>query len=254
MMRLIAFLVACAVVLPAAAQTYYAAQFAVGSGGGLRIETTVTLVNLGKEVLNPARVTVRSYSEAGAAAELLRQQTLSGPRAVSEVQREIPGRGTAVVEGYSGDGSLRTGWLEVSTPDNVGVEVLFSIFDAAGRLITATSVLPRNPVTAATLLVNVDAPRALAGALALLNPPDAAGPATVSVEVFDAFGGSVGTGEFTVEPGRRRAQNWTELVPLLAGRAGFVGTAEVLSDLPVILLPLRQDGVDLTAQDVLPAR
>jgi hypothetical protein len=254
MSKLIAFLIFCAAVVPAAAQTYYAAQFAVGSGGGLRIETTITLVNLGKEVLNPARVTVRSYSESGAAAQMLRQQTLQGPRAVSEVQREIEGRGTAVVQGYSADGTLRTGWLEMSTPDSVAVEVLFSIYDAAGRLITATSVLPRSLVTAATLLVNVDAPRSLAGALAVLNPPDSTGPAVLAVEVFDAFGGSVGNAQITVQPGQRVAQNWTELVPALRNRAGFVGTAEVVSSVPVILLPLRQDGVDLTAQDVLPAR
>lgn len=254
MRRWMTVLTFCAAVLPAAGQSYYAAQFATGSGGGLRIETTVTLVNLGKEILNPARVTIRSYAESGAAADLLRQQTLQGPRAVSEVQREIEGRGTAVVEGYSSDGSLRTGWLEISTADSVAVEVLFSIFDAAGRLITATSVLPRDLVTGATLLVNVDAPRSLAGALAVLNPPLSSGPATVAVDVFDAFGNGVGSAQFTVEPGRRLARNWTELVPALRNRAGFVGTAEVISDVPVILLPLRQDGVDLTAQDVLPAR
>lgn len=254
MCRWITVLTFCAAVLPAAGQSYYAAQFATGSGGGLRIETTITLVNLGKEVLNPARVTVRSYTEAGTAAELLHQQTLQGPRAASEVQREIEGRGTAVVQGYSSDGSLRTGWLEISTTDRVAVEILFSIFDAAGRLMTATSVLPRDLVTNATLLVNVDARRSLAGALAVLNPPQSPGPAKVSLEVFDAFGNGVGTAEFTVEPGQRLAQNWTELVPALRGRVGFVGTAEVVTDVPIILLPLRQDGVDLTAQDVLPAR
>jgi hypothetical protein len=249
-----ALLVFCAAAVPVSAQTFYAAQFAAGSGGGLRIETTVTLVNLGKEVLNPARVTVASFNEAGNPTDLLKQSTLQGMRAVSEVQREIQGRGTAVVEAYSADGTLKAGWIQITTGDNVAVEILFSIYDAAGRLITATSVLPRSLVSAGTLLVNVDAPRALASALAVLNPAGSQETAVVSVNVVDAFGQSVGTAQFNVAPGERIAQNWTELLPALAGRSGFVGTAEVSSSVPVVMLPLRQDGVDLTAQEVLPAR
>lgn len=247
-------LIFCLTVAPAAAQTYYAAQFAAGAGAGLRIETTVTLVNLGKEILNPARVTVQSFNEAGAAADLLKQNTLAGLRAVSEVQREIPGRGTAVVEGFSQNGSLQAGWLQITTPDNVAIEILFSIFNQAGQLITATSVLPRPLVSSGTLLVNVDAPRALASAVAVLNPATGQETAQVAVEVYDAFGVNVGTAQFPVQPGERVARNWTELVESLAGRTGFVGTAEITSTVPVVLLPLRQDGVDLTAQDVLPAR
>ena len=38
----------------AQAHTYYIPQFAAGAAGGLTITTTVTIVNLGTEVLNPA--------------------------------------------------------------------------------------------------------------------------------------------------------------------------------------------------------
>jgi len=239
----------------AESRTVVVPQFAAGTGGGLKITTTITLVNLGTGVLNPARVDVATFDESGNPANLLKQNTLGGVQAVATLQREIPGRGTAVVESHSASGSLATGWASLTTEDNVAVEVLFSIYDAASnKLITSTSILPSQETEAGTVIVSVNSATSLYGALAVSLAPTASGPAEVTADVYDQFGNFVGSGEFTVEPGQKIARNWTQLVSALAGRNGFVGTAEVVSTQPVVMLPLRQDGVQLTAQAVLANR
>ena len=51
-------------------QTYYVAQYAHG-GTQFPITTTITLVNLGTGVLNPARVTIDTFNEDGNPTDLL---------------------------------------------------------------------------------------------------------------------------------------------------------------------------------------
>jgi hypothetical protein len=234
--------------------TYYIPQIAAGGNSQLRIGTKVTIVNLGTEVLNPARVTIESYDENGASANLLKQVSLSGTQAVASLEREMEGRGVATVETYSADGSLKTGWAKLTTEDNIAIEAVFSIYNGSGTLLTTTSILPRDVVSSATLLINLNAPTSLATALAALNPPTSSGDAVISYDVYDQFGTWVGSDSISLAPGHRAANNWTELVTELVGSSDFIGSAEVTSSIPVFMLPLRQDGVQLTTQDPLPAR
>ena len=236
--------------------TFYVPQYAEGRAGGLKISTSVTLINLGTNSLNPARADIESFDESGAPANLLLQRTISGDEIVSSVQVEIPGRGTGTV--YSATdtpGQATAGWVQITTEDDLAVEVIFSIFDVAnGDLITTTSVLPRAPVTDGTLVVTVDSP-GLSSAVALLNPPTNEEVAGIAFTVYDEFGNQVGTGSVEgLEPGQKISRNWPDLVSELDGLEGFVGSAEFISTMPLAVLGLRQDNVQLTTQDVLPAR
>ncbi|MEJ2079022.1 MAG: hypothetical protein P8020_09155 [Acidobacteriota bacterium] len=234
--------------------TYYIPQFAAGAGGGLSITTTVTIVNLGTEVLNPARAQVSTFGPDGNPMSMLKQVAISGTQAVSSVEREIQGRGTAVVESYSGDGALMSGWAEVTTDDNVAIEVAYRIY-SGGQIGTITSILPREALSSATILVNLDAQGQVTSPVASLNPPESSGSAEVSLDVYDQFGNFVDTGTFTLAPGEQTARNWGELVPSLAGVNGFRGSAEITSTVPVLILPLSQEaGFQLTTRDTLDAR
>ncbi|HSR68835.1 MAG TPA: hypothetical protein VLU25_12930 [Acidobacteriota bacterium] len=238
----------------AMAQTeVYIPQFAHG-GGFTNISTTVTIVNQDDGILNPARVTVQAFDADGNPADLLLQSAITGDTAVSEVQVEIPGRGTALVESFSNDpGQLSLGYVKVSSETAVSVEVIFKIF-AGMALQTTTSILPSDPTDAATLLVNVDSSENIVSSVAVVNSPDAGETATISATIYDQFGQEVGSGSFDLDPGQRVAANWAELVPALEGLVGFVGTAEVTVNVPVAMLPLRQDNIELTTQGILPAR
>ncbi|HOM99804.1 MAG TPA: hypothetical protein PLM33_06065 [Acidobacteriota bacterium] len=228
-------------------------QFAAGSAQGLTIETSVTLVNLGTEVLNPARATLRTYSPDGTASAMLRRVYLGGVEAADILQREIPGRGAAVAESFSAQ-ALKVGRLEITTEDNLAVEVLYKIFDSSGSMLTVTSLLPRPAVEAATLTIESAPQRELSSTVAVVNPLENAQQALVSVVVFDQFGNRFAEGELTLNPGEQLARNWTELVPELARAGEFLGTAEIVSDVPLYWLTLRQERVQLSSRDSLSSR
>ncbi|GAB4250280.1 MAG: hypothetical protein Kow00109_26230 [Acidobacteriota bacterium] len=228
-------------------------QFAAGSAGGLRIETTVTLVNLSTEVLNPARATVRTFGPDGSPLAMLRRSTLGGVEAADTVQREIPGRGVAVVESYAA-GGLLVGWLEVTTEDNLAVEVLYKIFDGTGNLLTVTSILPRTAVDSATLLISLAPGAGLASTVAVVNPSENNEEAAVDIVVYDEFGNRVAAGGFSLPAGSQLARSWPELVPELNGFPSFLGSAEITSNVPLNWLALQQEGVQLSSRDGLPPR
>ena len=238
----------------AQSQTWYIPQVGAGTAQGLEFGTTITMVNLGTGIIDPARVDIETWDETGQSAPLLKRNTLAGPEGASLLQREIEGRGTAVVETYSEDGSLSLGWAAIRSEDSIAVEVVFTIRNAAGELVTTTSILPSAARDEATLLLTSSPGDGISANLAALNPPSNGETATVTAAVYDAFGIQVGTAGFDLEPDARVAQQWTELLTVLADLDGFVGTAEVTSNVPLILLPLRQDSVELTTQEPLPAR
>lgn len=237
-------------------QKFVVPQFAAGSAEGLTIETSVTLVNLGTEVLNPARATLRTYSPDGTPSAMLRRVNLGGVEASDTLQREIPGRGAAVAESFSAQG-LKVGRLEITTEDNLAVEVLYKIFDSLGRLITVTNLLPRPAVEAVTLAIESAPQRDLASTVAVVNPLENQGEAWISVVIFDQSGNRVIESELSLGPGEQLARNWTELVPELeelAGAGEFLGTAEIVSDVPLYWLTLRQERVQLSSRDSFPSR
>lgn len=238
-----------------AQETFWIAQFGDG-GTGLRFGSTITIVNLSQEILNPARATVESFGVDGAPSDLLGRVTISGPEATSSLDVELPGLGSEVISSSSSDPSqLSLGWTRITTEDNLAVEVLFSIFDSTtGELLSSTSILPRPLTREATMIVNVDGATTVSS-LAILNPPTNQEAAAVTINVFDRFGELVGTGIIDgCQPGERVAQNLAELVPALAGRQDFLGTTSISSTVDIAILPLRQEGFELTTQETLPAR
>jgi hypothetical protein len=237
-------------------KTFYVPQYAEGAAGSVKISTSVTLISLETGVLNPARADIESFDESGTPANLLLQKTITGDQAVSFVQTEVQGRGTATVLSATETPDQATaGWVQITTEDSLAVEVIFSIFDATtDDLITTTSVLPRDPVTDGTLVVSVDSAKSLTSAVALLNPPTN-DSADIAFTVYDEFGNEVGTGSITgLQPGEKVSKNWPELIPELQGRNDFVGSAEFTSTMPLAVLGLRQESIQLTTQDILSAR
>ncbi|HSR52488.1 MAG TPA: hypothetical protein VLV83_16810, partial [Acidobacteriota bacterium] len=169
----------------ALAQTeVYVPQFAHG-GGFTNISTTITIVSQDDGILNPTRATVESFDADGNPADLLLQSAITGDSAVSEVQVEIPGRGTAVVKSFSNDpGQLSQGYVKISSEGSVSVEVIFNIF-AGDSLLTTTSILPTAPTAAATLLVNVDADANVVSSVAAVNSINAGETAEIQATVYD---------------------------------------------------------------------
>lgn len=109
-------------------------------------------------------------------------------------------------------------------------------------------------ITTSGTIVNLGTQTQLTSPIAALNSPDSGGTAEVTREVYNEFGEFFDSGSFTLAPGERTAQNWNQLIPSLAGVNGFRGSAEITSTVPVFMLPLRQDRVQLTTRDALDAR
>ena len=95
-------------------------------------------------------------------------------------------------------------------------------------------------------------------AVALLSPELDNGPAPagngatqVDLMVVDRLGEVVAEETVLIDAGNKIAVFLDQLVP---GLEDFTGSFEVHSDLPVAILPLRQEGIQLTTQELHPAR
>lgn len=248
----IRFLIAALFCCAGMAQTIYVPQFGHGVDGfGNSFSTSVSFINLANTT---ARVDIKVFNQSGAAANLLRRTAspFEPAAAVSEAGTEIAPLGFEAAESSATNpaAGVQVGWAEINADAPVEVEVLFSIRDAStGNLTTSTSIIPTAPVTAASFI-------AFAGAgantgVALLNLPVNQAAAVVSLSVIDRLGRTVGESELTLQPGAQTARFLSEIV---AGLESFSGTFELRSNVPVAVLPLRQDGIELTTQVVHPGR
>jgi hypothetical protein len=160
-----------------------------------------------------------------------------------------------VVNSHSDNpGVASEGYARITSDDEIAVEVLFSLFDGSGNLLTNTSVLPRPATDQGTVLLKVDTVNGAAGNIALVNPAGNGQAAVIAATLRDAFGNDLGDAEINLAAGAKTAAVWTEVFGNLAGANGFAGTVEFTSNVPVIALPLFQTGIELTTQDILPAR
>ncbi len=234
------------------AQTIYVPQFGHGVDAfGNSFSSTISFINLANTT---SRVEVRAFNQSGDPVDLL--QRVGSPfepaAAVPEAGTEVAPLGFGSIDSAATNPSagVQVGWVEINADAAVEAEVLFSIRNATtGNLTTSTSIIPTAPVTAASFIAF-----AASGAntgVALLNPPGNDGPAVVSLAVIDRLGRTVGESELTLQPGAQTARFLSEIV---AGLENFSGTFELRSSRPIAVLPLRQDGIELTTQVVHPAR
>lgn len=252
-MLLRALILGCFFSVGVAQATFYVPQFGHGNDTqGNSFSTSITLINLSSTVINPAVVTVETFDDNGNPVNLLNKAAspFESAEAVSVLGAELEASGAAGLDSGNDDQStLTTGWAKISTFNEVAVEVVFSISTGNGQLVTSASILPRDPTTSATIGARVN-PGTVNTGVALLNPPNN-GDATVTIEIFDRFGNSVGAGMVALEAGHKTARFIDEFVQ---GLTQFFGSVEIASDVPIVILPLRQEGVELSTQDTLPGR
>ena len=235
-------------------------QFGHGSDAfGNLVTTSVSFINLANTT---NRVTVEAFSDDGQPASLLSEAAtpFAQERSVAVAGAEMAVLGFAQLKSLNSDpspGALEVGWVHITSTAEMAVEVIFSISNLQGDLLTSTSVLPREPSGAASFIAEVSS-SANTG-VALLNPPapvtsEPAGEtedAFITIQVVDTKGRVEGEETLVLVPGEKIAVFLSELVE---GLDDFLGTFELRSSLPVAILPLRQEGIQLTTQEVHPPR
>ena len=204
------------------------------------------------------RIEIRTFDANGAPVNLLSRPgspfQSAGPTSVLGVEVLERGFGTATssADQPGTPGGLVAGWAEIQASAPVAVEVLFSILDARdGSLTTSTSVIPSAPTRAASFVAFAQRQPVANTGVALLNPPSNGQDAQVDVVILDSYGRIRGQSSLNLAAGGRSARFLNEIV---SGLQDFTGTFELRSNVDVVVLPLRQEGVELTTQDVHPAR
>ena len=238
---------------PTTGDTIWIAQFGDGNAGDFTFVSQINFINLSSTASD---VEVRTFDSEGNPRDLLRQVlSPSVPfESVDMIQETIPGGGTGMVFSLTGDpdGALRTGYASVTTQQEVGLEVQFNISGQdQNPLLSSTLVRASSLTTEASFLANVG-PGVRTG-LALLNPPSNTLATNVELRLFDSNGDAVTEGMITLEPGRRISRFLDEFFQNLGE---FNGSVEIRTnnDCPIVVLPLRQQGIVLTTQDLFPPR
>lgn len=218
-------------------------QFGHGSGAGNRFSSEISLLNLSS---TPASFTIAAFDDQGAPSELL----LFNGASTAQVSGQAVGGGTVFQASLNrnSDTELSTGWVRVTGPPSIGVEVLFNIIDPSGSL-SSTNVRAGALSRAAAFAVRLQG--SVRTGLALLNPISSSGEADIELALFDAQGIPSGVARLTLGPGRKTARFMDEFFLDLTE---FSGSAELRSTHPIAILPLRQEGTVLTTQETFPLR
>ena len=231
--------------LPDEEQILYIPQ--VGHGGGL--ETKFNMINLSE---SNRWVEIRTFDADGYPANLLRSEASTS--ATSATGMELTPLGVASIFSFSSSPSeLATGWAEITTTGSVALEVIFSARGPEG-LLTSTSFVPTEASTAFSVIAF--ATQTLETWLALLNPPNNAQTATVTLELVGSLGDDVvdSSVELSVPPGQTIPPQYVgELFPEVQDQE-FLGSLDISSSQPVVAMPIRVDEVYFTTQQVHPAR
>ena len=226
--------------------------------GGNQFSTEINFINLSTTT---SQVVINTFSDDGDPLRLLEQSfPATAPESVSELTVDIPGTGTARARTLSASPNtqLDIGWAQVTTPDAVGVQVVFRILNPSGNLITAANIRV-GPVVNSASLFGVQ--NGAGTAIALLNPPGNP-PVTISVQAIGSDGNSIVTApNIPLQPGEKTARFLFGFLPSLGD---FDGSIEIRSSNmadpdstprpPIAILPLRQEGLVLTTQSVFPPR
>ena len=199
-------------------------------------------------------VEIRTFDADGYPANLLRSEASAFEFATSATGVELAPLGVASIFSFSSSPSeLATGWAEITTTGSVALEVVFSARGPEG-LLTSTSLLPTEASTAFS--VTAFATQTLETWLALLNPPNNAQTATVTLELVGSLGDDVvdSSVELSVPPGQTIPPQYVgELFPEVQDQE-FFGSLDISSSQPVVAMPIRVDEVYFTTQQVHPAR
>ena len=203
-----------------AERSFWIGQWAHGPTGDDVFSTTVNFLNLSTTV---STITVRTFDNDGDPLSLLRGITPPFD-AVNERTVILAGRGTGTLLSDSNETGLLIGYAQASTANAVAVEVVFSLRDADGNVITATNVRTPPLVTALSFLGRNNA-GAKTG-MAVLLPPGSDGPVDVDFTFYNSDGTIRATESLPLQVGQKVSRFLDELV---SGLSNFTGSVEVRS-------------------------
>lgn len=221
---------------------YFLPQF--GHGGtpdGLQFSSAILLINLSTTT---SEASVFSHDRDNGSPHPLLYDPFTG-NSTSSLNVQIPPSGTTLIESLNANpDQTDTGWVGVFLSNNqVGVQSEFTIFN--GSNLEARAQVPGRPLTTGGSF-----PIGASGktGVAIMNPFNF-GEAEVGIVTVNAGGNSIDTEIVQLNLG-------TGDVFFLNERMNTEGatSAEFRSNVPVAFLPLNQDGLVLTTQDVFPRR
>jgi hypothetical protein len=213
-------------------------HIADGTSAGTAWKTNIQIAN---RDMAAAHVTVRFYNDDGSAMTL----SIRGQSA-SQFAFTIPPLGALSIE-TDGLGSLKTGWGTVTADQSMSGIAIFSFFDTGGELLDAVGTADSSDLQSMALFVTRST--AVDTGIALANPGISKAELTLSLR--DSLGNILDTRQYTLQPKAHFAKYLTELFDPALIPQPFQGRIELTSDLPVVAVGLRQQGVRWTSLPIV---
>ena len=223
-------------------------------GHGMGMETSFVFMNLSATT---NRLEVKVFDSNGNPVDLLEKpgSAFEGPSPASVIGVEVPGYGTSdAVTLTSNPNALQVGYAEISSDfnDPFGVEAVFRVYSGSS-LITATSVLPVDPVESFSFIAFADGSNR--SGIALLNPAENGADADVSLILMNHFGDVVDELAISLEAGVKTTMFVDEIFSDYFSTSGnFIGSVEVNSNVPLTATIIKMEGSFFTTQTVQPSR
>jgi hypothetical protein len=208
----------------------------MGAGGGWR--TTFILAN---RSAMPASATVSFFDDNGAPMNVF---VAGQPQ--NQVNINVPALGIAQFQ-TDGSGSLKTGWAKVQSDQSLSGIDLFTFYDGIGTFVGEVGVQPSVPLRSMSMIV--DAGTTAATGIALANPNTAA--AAVTLMLKDSNATEIARSTITVPAMGHLAKYSGEI---FSGMLSInpQGKIEVVSDLPIVAISLRQRGTVFNSLPIIP--
>lgn len=218
-------------------------QIGDGSGAGLKIQTSVILIN------NTASPTSGKIEFLGSDGKPLALRV--GSQQGTSFDVSLPPSGVKRLT-TAGLGSVKTGWARAVVDQSIRGVALFSISDGAGKL--ASEVGVDSPWLRKSFRLIADSTGLLDTGIALANPEEREGTrVSVTVQLVNLQGSVVAAKQVQLGPQEHSAQFFTELFSDVPDIKEFEGTLRISSSEPLAPLCLRQAGVKLTSAPLLGA-
>ncbi|MFZ0429062.1 MAG: hypothetical protein WAO20_13165 [Acidobacteriota bacterium] len=212
-----------------------------GSGSGLRIRTSIILIN------NTASTTTGNVEFIASAGTPLSLR-LGGVQATS-FNVSIPPYGVKRLTS-DGVGDLKTGWARVNIDQSIRAVGLFAITDSAGRLQSEVGV--ESPFLRENFRLIADSVELFDTGIALVNPEEGENAdLSVTVQLNNSQGQFVASKQVTLGAQEHTALFFTEMFKDVAGIQEFEGTLKVSGNAYIAPLCLRQAGTKLTSAPLL---
>ena len=217
----------------------FVSQYSHGSSSGIDVTTTISLLNLSTTT---STVSIATFRESGSTAPLLRDPDSN--QATPFLGATVPPSGTAMVRSQNENpGQLDAGYALIFSPNAMVVpQIEFSIFNS-GNLAARAQVPARPPIDKGSFTVGQDGRTGVA----ILNPFGVV--AELLIGSVDGSGKMIDYTGRTLPPGVRLSLFLDQLMDVDGATS-----AEFRASTPIVILPLQQDGLVLTTQDLFPAR